>query len=144
MALNWNAEHAMVSLRHFYIQASDIRNTEEGNNSILPILNIFFWCSSFLENLLPSKVCAYKGNLVIRLAPWNERHLPNTSVDSNIGIQWTHVYMIPWKLTLLQGRLPSVMFTAKTNTAFKLESIKRPRKHWSTCLNFHSNKYKPM
>lgn len=35
VALNQNAEHAMVPLRHFYIQASDTHNTEEGNNSIL-------------------------------------------------------------------------------------------------------------
>lgn len=81
----------MVPLKHFYIQASDIHNTEEGNNSILPNLNgkfKFTFNSSFLENLLPSKVCAYTGNLImVRLAPWNGRYLPNTSVDFNIGIQ---------------------------------------------------------
>lgn len=53
--------------------------------------------------------------------------------------------MIPGKLTLPKRRLPtSVIFAAKTNTAFKPESIIRPRKHWSTRLNFHSNKYSPM
>lgn len=72
------------------------------------------------------------GNLVIiRLAPWNGRK----DIFQTLQLTLTLAYNEPTLYNTIETyspkrRLPTrVMFAAKTNTASKLESIKRRRNH---------------